>query len=231
MIHHHLYQLRLKKGDDPETIRRHAVNFGQTVSTDQEEVTYLVMFLMSPEITEPSEEAAVWTKDFQKRLAEFTAKHPDFPSFKSFKIPDHVPDEDRGFWIASEMAAVMLPHELGTAKLWQSAREKPWPLVFRASYCPGESIFDYWSRCSQSETFSHSTHVFGSGNDFAKEVEAAQGDSVCIDVTALITLAALDLLDLIAENFRLVFIGQGTSPYHIVGEFYSVRPASVSGQN
>ena len=105
------------------------MNFGKTVSTDEEEVTYLLMFAMSPKTTEPLEEEALWTKDFQKRLAEFTAKHPDFPSFKSFKIPDDVPEEDRGFWIASEIAAGMLPHEMATAKLWQSAREKQWPLV------------------------------------------------------------------------------------------------------
>ncbi len=211
LIHNQLHQLRLRRGDDPVIIRRHVVNFGKTVTTEEEEVRYLMMFLISPEIKEPSDETVLWTKDFKKRLAEFTKEHPDFPGFMSFKIPEDLPDEDKGFWIASELAAVLMPHALATAKLWQSAREKQWPLVFRASYCPGESIFDYWSRCTASGTFADAIHIFGSGNDLGQEIQCAtKCDIVCMDVTALITMAALDLLDLAAENFRLVFIAEST---------------------
>ncbi len=211
IIYNHLFNLRLKRGDDPEIILRHVVQFGRTVTSDDDEATYLIMFMLAPKPETLSSEIETWREDFRARLEKFTTQHPDFPVLRSIKIPENVPEEEKGSHFRAELSALLLPNELAAAPFWQSARVKPWPLVLRIRYAINESVFGYWSRCIESDDFEHSIHVFGDCNNLTQESESAEHrDRVCLDITALLTLAELDLLDILADYFGLIVIASGT---------------------
>ena len=211
IIHNHLFNLRLKRGDDPQIILRHVVQFGQTVSSDSEEATYLIMFSLAPKPEVLSEEVETWREDFRERLERFTTEHPDFPVMKSIKIPEDIPDEEKGFHLRAELSALLLPSELAAAPFWQSARVKPWPIVLRKKHAINESVFDYWTRCTESHEYEHSLHIFGDYNDLCSESDAAEHrGKVCLDITALLTLADLDLLDILRDYFGLIILASGT---------------------
>lgn len=209
-VHRYLFQLRMERRDKPVDILRHVATYGGTAVTSDEEAAYLIMFVLAPKSEHPSDEETAWINDFQKRLAAFTLEHPNFPGFKSITIPEDVPEDKKGLYWRAAIWSLILPQELATARLWQCARQKALPLVFRTAYS-GRSLFRYWQECSQSSNYEDSLHVHGLGNDLQQEAAVASSTNrVCIDITALLTLAALDILGILTEFFDLIFLASGT---------------------
>jgi tetratricopeptide (TPR) repeat protein len=211
IIQRHLYQLKRQRGDDLKETLRHVINFGKNIVNPEDEADYLIMFMSTPKPKDADDDVEAWGEDFRSRLAKFTAEHPNFEGLKSIKIPDGVPDDRKGLYLRAELWAVLLPHELATAPLWQTARVTAWPLVFRSSHIPSASIFDYFSTCLQSQDFADAIHFFSQGNDLHKEaIAASKSEKVCVDLTALLTLAELNSLDLLARSFEIIVIARGT---------------------
>jgi hypothetical protein len=74
-----------------------------------------------------------------------------------------------------------------------------------------KSVFEYWRRCTVSRDFSHSIHVWEPSLNFAEEVKRIDfSRSVCIDLTALLTLNALDLLERVTDSFPEFVLSRGT---------------------
>jgi tetratricopeptide (TPR) repeat protein len=211
IIHRYLFQLRMERGDDATEILRHVVKFGKTVARPEEEAAYLTMFMVAPKPEDLADDVEVWIQDFQDRLKRFTSEHPDFRTFKSITIPEDIPEDKKGLHLMGEIWALRLPHALATAPLRQSARVMPWPLVFRAAHMRSMSVFRYWSMCVQSSEFEDAIHIFNQGNDLRQETEAAStAGKVCVDITALLTLAETNRLDVLTECFDLIILARGT---------------------
>lgn len=211
IIHRYLYQLKSERGDEARDILRHVVMFGKYVTSPEDEAAYLTMFVMVPKSRESDAELESWKADFRSRLEKFTTEHPRFHGLKSINIPEDVPEEKKGLFLRSALWELLLPHELASAPLWHLAREKALPLVFRASQMPNTSVIDYFGGCLLSEDFTHAIHIFGGKNNLDAEATAAsRGERVCIDITGLLTLAELDKLDLLVENFETIVVAQGT---------------------
>ena len=121
LIHFYLYNLRKKRGDEPKKIVLHAIEYGKTVESVDEEARFLMMFLLNPYFEERDEEMERQVRDFQMRLKKFSEDHPRFHSFYSFKIPTDLPPDKLGFEILSQINEIMLPHYLATVPLRMSA--------------------------------------------------------------------------------------------------------------
>jgi tetratricopeptide (TPR) repeat protein len=211
IIQRYLFQLRMERGDRAVEILRHVVKFGKTVSTPEDEAAYLTMFMIVPKPEEPADDVEAWAQEFRSRLDKFTSDHPDFATFKSIKIPEDVPEDKKGLHLMGEIWALRLPHAFATAPLRQSARVMPWPLVFRASHMRSMSVFRYWGMCVHSPKFEDAIHIFNQGNDLRQETEAAStAGKVCVDITALLTLAETNRLDVLTECFDLIILARGT---------------------
>ncbi len=214
-IHCQLYELKKRRKGDPKDILRHVVEFGKrTHGKPESEARYLVMFFMSPLI--PNEhmdtEAKEWVREFQARLAEFSNKYPNYPSFKTMKIPSGLSSEEMRQHFLAQLSEIMLPQYLATVPLQLAVRNQPWPLVFRAQYLPGYgSVFEYWDNCISSKEFGNAIHIFGDVNDLERESRIAEmAKVICIDITALLTLAQFGLLDALTGSFKEVVIARGT---------------------
>ncbi|MBW2117202.1 MAG: hypothetical protein JRH09_04685 [Deltaproteobacteria bacterium] len=212
-LHCQLWELKRKGYSPLKDILRHVIQFGETVGDDPaKEAQFLMMGLLSPVPKETDSEIEEWNDNIRKRLKKFSQDHPRFPQFRSFKIPADIPDEEKGPHILAQIAEVMLPHHLATVPLIISSRAVPYPLSFRASLLPGvHSTFDYWTHCVSSKEFSHGVHIWFDFNPMDSELTClSKRDKVCVDLSALLTLAELGLLDLLPEHFSLIIIARGT---------------------
>lgn len=212
-LHCQLWELKRKGDSPPKDILRHVIQFGETVGDDPaREAQFLMMAFLSPVPKETDSEIEEWNDNIRKRLKQFSQDHPRFPQFRSFKIPADIPDEEKGSHILAQIAEVMLPHHLAAVPLIISSRVVPYPLSFRASLLPGvHSTFDYWTHCVSSKEFSHGVHIWFDFNPMDSELTClSKRNEVCVDLSALLTLAELGLLDLLPEHFSLIIIARGT---------------------
>jgi len=214
-IHCQLYQLRKERDDNPKAILGHVVEYGQTVEGDTaDEARFLMMWLMSPHIPaeKQDDEVRPWIAEFQRRLADFSQKHPRHRGLMTFKLPEHATPEETRDTFLGQLGSVMLPGMLARVPGELAARCRPFPLVFRAAFAFGaHSIFHYWNQCVSSTDYEHAIHVWNASNDLQKEHEVAlRGKRICLDLTALLTLLELDLLQYVANEFQQIVLARGT---------------------
>ena len=217
-IHCQLRELRKQRGDGRKQILRHVVEFGKTVEDVEQEAKFLKLFISTmfgPAWNEDEYDAEVraWNKEVKERFSKFSEEYPDFLGLKMFEIPDTLPKAEYIFHIQVQLALARLPHELASTPLKIAARSKRYPLSFRTQYSNhGNFIFDYWTYCTGSKSFEHAIHIRHSWNIYEQEKKAVAHSkaAVCIDITALLTLAELDLLDALAKSFDRIFITRGT---------------------
>jgi tetratricopeptide (TPR) repeat protein len=210
-IHCQLYELKRKKGASAKELMSHISQFGKTI-TDREperEARYLVMMLFAPRPTEPiDEEMRSWIEEAKRRLSEFQEKNPKFPFLRSFKIDTALSPEEQAKEILTTITAMTLPSLIRRAQLEMAARGGPWPFALRAEM--SDSVFSYWSLCTQSKVSSHAIHIWSPDVSLEDENECARAArSVCIDLVALLTLAELDILEVLT-TFDRVIISLGT---------------------
>ena len=214
-IHCQLHELKKRRRDPPKDILRHVVEYGRmTHGKPESEVRYLGMFFVAPVIPEANmdDEAREWVKDFQTRLHRFSNKYPDHAALKTLRMPTGLSHEEMGEHFLAQLAGIMLPQYLRTVPLQLAVRNQRWPLAFRAQYLPGSlSIFEYWHRCVTSKEFGYGIHIFSDVNNLNREFQVAdRANAVCIDLTALLTLAQLGLLDTLSNSFKQIIIARGT---------------------
>lgn len=214
-IHCALFHLRRRRGDVPKEVLRHAVLFGKTTGGDVEkEALFLMMSLMAPrseqDMTDP--EVLSWESEIQSRLAAFSQKYPNFEGLRSIQIPQELSHEEQGDYLLATFAALTLPSQLRSERVELAARQSAWPLATRAAFMDGvKSVFEYWRRCTVSKNFSHSIHIWEPNLDFTEEVKRIDfSRPVCIDLTALLTLNALDLLEQVTDSFPEFVLSRGT---------------------
>ena len=172
------------------------------------------MCLLTPsrekDVNDP--EVQDWIKEFRSRLANFTDAYPKFKSLRKFEVPLDLPPEEQGLYILSDLAAQTLPARLAKEQAELAARGTPWPLSTRKNLVSfSQSIFEYWETCSDTKEASHALHIWFPLLDFS--VETSQVDlhrPVCIDITALLTLEMLELLDEVVTLFPEVVLARGT---------------------
>ena len=212
LIHFYLYELRKRRGDAPKTVMRHAIEYGKTIQSVDEEARFLMMLLLNPPVTGKDEEVEIWISEARIRLEKFSKEHPRFHSFYSIPIPSDLPKEKIGSHILSHIHQIMLPHYLAAVPLTISARSEQWPLSFRAKYLPSvHSLFDYWTTCTKAEDFANAIHIWYPNNHLnAEQQTVARRDSICIDITALLTLAEFKLLHLLSTHFKRIILTRGT---------------------
>ncbi len=211
-LHNQLWELKRRRGDPSKEVIRHIIEYGKTTGNNPEkEARFLIMALLSP-YGETDEEEKDWNNEIRRRIKNFSQNHPRFPVFTTFDIPSNLSSEELGNYIMAQIAAVMLPRQLATAPLEIATRSVPFPLVFRAHLLPSYgSTFSYWSHCISSKEFSSAIHIFGDFNSLAREIDySSKTSTICIDLTALLTLAELNLLSLLKNRFSLVVITRGT---------------------
>jgi hypothetical protein len=214
-IHCQLYELKKRRKGNPKDILKHVVEYGKrTHGKPESEVRYLTMFFMSPLI--PNEhmdtEVKEWIRDFQARSGEFSNKYPNYASFKTMKMPSGLSNEEMREHFLAQLSEIMLPQDLATVPLQLAVRNQAWPLVFRAQYLPGyRSVFEYWDNCISSKDFGNAIHIFGNVNDLERESRIAEvAKVICIDITALLTLAQFELLDALTGFFKEIVIARYT---------------------
>ena len=213
-IHAQLYILKRIRKDPGKEILRHVAEFGKTTNgSPEKEAQYFMMFLLTPgEVESGDSEIEVWQEDLQKRIQHFSAAHPNFPGFKAFKVDPSRSTQEQFNEILTEVIAHTLPRELATVSFRLSARNNIWPLTLRAKLLPEfHSIFELWTSCINSKEFSHALHIWHNENNLEKELSSARAaHQICIDITGLLTLAHLDLLDLVLGRFDLIYLCTGT---------------------
>jgi tetratricopeptide (TPR) repeat protein len=214
-LHCALFHLRRHRGDIPKEVLRHAILFGKTIGGDAEkEALFLTMCLMTPLSEEDMKDPEVcsWKGEIQSRLAAFSQEHPNFEGLRSFQIPQELPPEEQGAYLLSTLAALPLPSQLRSERAELAARGAAWPLATRAAFMIGmRSVFEYWQKCTASQEFSHSIHIWEPSLDFAEEVKRIDfSRPVCIDLTALLTLNALDLIEEVTDLFPEFVLSRGT---------------------
>lgn len=211
-IHCQLYELKSKKEYPTKERLRHIIEFGRTTNEKPElEARYLLLFMFATasEIIEDLE-VKEWIKDFQNRLEKFTKAYPNFPALRAFTFTGKT-DEEKGRELLSTIAFLTLPQKLKTASIEIVTRSGEWPLVIRSrilySYL---SIFEYWATCTKSKEPEHSIHIWRPYNKLEEEEKnAGNARRICIDITALLTLAEFDLLNLL-HRYDQIIISSGT---------------------
>jgi hypothetical protein len=219
-IQSQLYILKKLRGDAPKEILRHAYEFGKTTHKDPEkDAQYFMMFLTAPggaDVTDP--EIWTWCTETQSRMQEFSALHPQFPSFRTFKIDESKPIGDQFKDAITDIIAKTLPRELATTPIRMAARSQNWPLALRAKYYPGiHSIFEMWDKCIKSKEYEYGLHIWTNENNQMAELKAAERHhETCIDITGLLTLAELNLLDIFSASFERIYLARGTKHLLVV---------------
>lgn len=214
-IHCQLYELKKYRRDNPKDILRHVVEFGKSIHGDPElEARYLMMFFITPFIPDKDRDTEVeqWVNDFQRRLQDFSEKHPDHSALRTLKIPKGLTDEKMRTHFLTQLSEIMLPHYLASVPLQLIMRNNPFPLASRSQFLPGYySIFEYWDQCVNSDEFGSGIHIFSNINSLGEEEKIVERASrVCIDLTALLTLADLELLDMLSNSFDQIIIARST---------------------
>jgi tetratricopeptide (TPR) repeat protein/predicted nucleic acid-binding protein len=242
-IHAQLYLLKRMRKDAPKEILRHVIEFGKTSDESPErEAQFFMMFLMTPgEVDREDPEIVQWQNELRTRMQRFSTAYPKFSGFRAFKIDQTRSTNDQLFDIFTEIIAQILPQELAKSSFLISARSNIWPLTLRAKLFPASSsIFDLWNTCIESKEFSHGLHIWHNDNDLGKEILSLQSaHQICMDLTAILTLAHLDILQLVSQHFNLIIISKGTrqslethlyhgeNPYPIVAKIEKWRLANL----
>ncbi len=243
-VHSQLYMLKRIRKDTPKEILRHVMEFGKTTNeTPEKEAQFFMMFLMTPGKADPLDsEIQGWQSELQQRINRFSAAHPNFRGFKAFKIDPSKSSHEQFNEMLTELIAHTLPRELATVSFRLSARNSIWPLTLRAKLLPEfDSIFELWNSCIKSDEFSHAIHIWHNENSLERELLSAKhANQICIDISGLLTLAHLDLLDLISTRFDLIYLSKGTkrtidsglyrwdSPHPIAEKIEKWRRANLS---
>jgi tetratricopeptide (TPR) repeat protein/predicted nucleic acid-binding protein len=213
-IHCQLYELKKVKGYPAKELLAHVVELGRvSKDTPEMEARYLSLFMTSPEIPTEEMDAEVnsWVKDFRSRLESFATKYPDFPTFRMFSLPKDMSDEDQIKDFLSTLAYMTLPQELATASVKIATRSGEWPLIFRAKLLYSLSIFEYWSVCTESDEAQHGIHIWGSSNNLNQEIKAvSRSSTVCVDLSAFLTLAEFELLPVLTDLYSNIIISHET---------------------
>jgi len=213
-IHCQLYLLKKLRGDASKDILRHAYEFGKTTSKDPEkEAQYFIMFLTAPSgVDINDQEIKMWCEELQTRIHEFSVLHPQYHSFRAFKIDNTKPAGEQFKNAITDIIAKTLPRELATTPMRMAARSQNWPLVLRATYYPDiRSVFELWDKCTKSKEFEYGIHIWANGNDLVSELAALERSrEVCIDINGLLSLAELELLEVFSSIFDLIYLAKGT---------------------
>lgn len=216
IIHYQLWEFKTRRNDPPKDILRHAFEYGRSTENDvAAEARFLMMCLittMPVKEDELDEEVNEWLKEIRSRLEKFTKEHPRYEGFMKFTLPENLSDEDKALHFLSEIYAIMLPHHLAITPFEMSTRIVPWPLPLRAKILrEANSIYRLWEICTSSKDFSHALHIWTDSNNLEKEHQSAvEAKEICIDLTALLTLAELNLLNILTDCFELIIIARGT---------------------
>jgi tetratricopeptide (TPR) repeat protein len=211
-LHCHLFELKRMDGRSPNELLRHVHEFGKAVGQDDNlEARYLSMAqLATLKYTADDAETNEWLAEAGERFRLFTERNPKNPIFKILKLDMTVPESDRGMDIRSSIVAEMLPHSILAAKLRIAQRSGAYPFIFKYKYGGSGSIFEYWSSVTQSKDAEDRLHIWDADNNLDKENNVATtSKKVCIDISALLTLAGCNLLDILQE-FELIIIASGT---------------------
>lgn len=213
-IHSQLFILKKLRGDATKEILRHVHEFGLTTDKNPEkDAQYFMMFLTAPGEVDPNDpEITTWCSEAQRRIQEFSVLHPQFHSFRAFKIDATRSIVDQFKDMISDIIAKTLSYELATTPLRMAARSQSWPLVLRAKYYPQiESVFHLWSKCVKSKEFEYGIHIWNNENNPTTELAALErAREVCIDITGLLTLAELNLLDTFSSKFERIYLAPRT---------------------
>jgi len=211
-IHCHLFELKRMTGQPQKELIKHIHEYGKTVGEDDIlEARYLSMILLATTGSlEVDDETRAWLEIARERLRVFSERNPQNPFFKMINNDLTVPERERGKEILSAIMAETLPYTLRRDKLSILIRNATLPLTFRSAYLGGHSIFEYWSSCTKSNLPEEQLHIWNPSNNLEKEFEIAKKTKqICIDISALLTLTGLDLLDVLQE-FDLIILARGT---------------------
>jgi tetratricopeptide (TPR) repeat protein len=211
-IHCHLFELKRMTGQPQKELLYHIHRFGETVGEDDIlEARYLSMIMLGTiGQLEEDDEIREWLGIARERLRIFSERNPQNPFFKAVKIDMTVPEEEKGKEIFATIMAETLPYTLRTDKLRIAVRSGSLPLAFKATYLGGHSIFEYWSESTRSKETEYRLHIWNPNNNLIKEFETAEkAKQICIDISALMTLAGMELLDILQE-FELIILARGT---------------------
>jgi tetratricopeptide (TPR) repeat protein len=210
-IHCQLYELKRRKGTSVKELMSHIDRFGKTIPNrePEREARYLVMMLLAPRSAEPiDEEMQSWIEEGKRRLTEFKEKNPKFPFLRSFKIDTTLSPEEQSKELLTTITAETLPSRIRRAQLEMAARGGPWPFALRGGM--SDSIFSYWSLCTQTNVSSHAVHIWTPDIPLEEENNTARmAREVCVDIVALLALAELDILDILTTLDRVI-ISLGT---------------------
>lgn len=223
-IHCHLFELKKMEGRPTRELLHHVHEFGKTfVDDDNLEARYLSMILLTTlKYAAEDEESKEWLETAKERLRLFSERNPKNPFIKSLKFDMTIPESERGMEILSTIMAEMLPYSLRTQKLKIAVRGAAFPLAFRSSYLGGSSIFEYWSSSIISREKEDYFHIWIDNNDLDRENNVARNvKRVCIDISALLTLAGFDLLEIL-QKFELIILARGTK-YLIDKEYLGIQ--------
>lgn len=213
-IHCQLYELKRNKGFMPKEILKHVHEFSKTIQNDPiKEARYLAMMMFPLQMStkEIEEETKEWFNEAGKRLKIFSEQYPNSPILKTIKLNLDVPEQERGKEILSSLMAVMLPQMLRSKQIAIAARNGFWPLQLRSQYIHNiHSIFEYWSICINSKEKENTIYIWNVFNSLeAEDNYARNARSICIDISGLLTLAELDLLDTL-HVFEKIYITRST---------------------
>jgi tetratricopeptide (TPR) repeat protein len=229
LLRGHLFQLRMTRGDPPIDCWRELDAFGKTVTPNTEdEARYLMMgfFVRLGEQELRGDEIAASVAEYQQRLSAFLDAHPKFDWIRRIEIPAGLSDWEAREFLLGEVAYLTLLGRMRAAQREMAARGLPMPLCMRKGFLGSTSIFDYWERCIASSEPAHAIHIHIGDEPLDAAATAVDWTTaVCVDVTALLTLQHLALLDeilgvlpqiVLPESFRalLAFESSGFKPTH-----------------
>lgn len=211
-IHCQLYELKSRRDFPAKERLKHIAEFGKVTNEEPElEARYLMLFTFATvsDLIE-DDEVKGWIKAYQARLDKFVLAHPKFPTLRVLPISGQT-EEEKAHDFLSSLTAITLPHKLTKDKFEIATRSGEWPFVFRSKFLYRNlSAFEYWAICTKSNEPEHSIHIWRPYNDLRKEVQFIQSTKkICVDITALLTLAQLDLLDLLC-SFKQIVISSET---------------------
>jgi len=205
------FELRRKRGDQPKEMVAAAVRLASATTGDIDaEAAYLMRAMLIPlgEADRRDPEVMAWGAELQARYERFAAEHPTHPAFRRFRVPAGLDGQALLNFIGSEYLAVMWPAVLHRQNVELAARGRPLPLAVKARVLGGCTALSYWQQCltSPRESDVIACHIDGL-NDLAGEVQvASQGGPVCLDLSAILSLRHLGLLDAALAQFGEAFI-------------------------
>jgi tetratricopeptide (TPR) repeat protein len=213
-IHFLLFDSKRREVAPAKELLRHVISFGELTAGDpDEEARFLLMAFLIPSDGQDFEDPQVreWTEKIRARLEAFVTAHPKSKVLRRMTLPEGVSDERQGLYFLAEVIALQLPQHLASVQIELAARGQLFPLVFRKKFLGHRSVFDYWEFCSRSTEFAHAIHIWYESSDFNAELNAVNlNEPVCVDISALLTLQALGLLDDLASIFPEIVLSRGT---------------------